>query len=141
MTEKLERQKRYNFFHVQGKLVDDPKKDYNDDNQLIVFFRMKTVFSNTKPELNFILSGPTCDSFATKFRQGDEIAVEGMFINLDGKPYLWVTHHQLVRKNTRPKDVEDRFRKTVELYSLEAIERREANAARTKPRKKQKLEG
>lgn len=136
MTEKLERQKFYNNFHVQGKLVEDPKKEINEDNQLIVLFRLKTVFANTKPELSFLLSGTTCDSFATKFRKGDEIAVDGMFITMDGKTFLYVTHHQLIRKNTRPKDVEDRFRKTVELYSLEAIERREESAARTKPTKK-----
>ena len=72
-----------------------------------------------------IITGRDCDVFATKYGKGDQIVVDGMFISINKTTHLWVTNHQLVKKNIKTKEVEDRFQKVVELYSLEGIERRE----------------
>lgn len=125
MIRKLVNQQKINNFHVQGKLVDDPVKELNEDNQIIVFFKIKTRFNNTTVAIPMIITGRDCDVFATKYAKGDQIVVDGMFISINQKTHLWVTNHSLVKKNTKPKEVEDRFQKVVELYSLEGIERRE----------------
>ena len=125
MIRKLVSQQKINNFHVQGKLVDDPVKELNEDNQIIVFFKIKTRFNNTTVTIPMIITGRDCDVFATKYAKGDQIVVDGMFISINQKTHLWVTNHSLVKKNTKPKEVEDRFQKVVELYSLEGIERRE----------------
>ena len=125
MIRKLVNQQKINNFHVQGKLVDDPVKEFNEDEQMIVFFKIKTRFNNTTVTIPMIIAGRDCDVFATKYQKGDQIVVNGMFIAINKKTQLWVTNHSLVKKNTKPKEVEDRFQKVVELYSLEGIERRE----------------
>lgn len=127
MIRKLLDQKPFNNFHVQGKLVDDPVKEFNEDNQIIVFFKIKTRFNNTTVSIPMMLTGRDCDVFVTKYQKGDQIVVDGMFVSIDNKTHLWITNHQLVKKNTRIKQEEDKFQKVVELYSLEGMERREKN--------------
>lgn len=125
-------QTKVNNFHLQGKLIDDPEKDFNEDNQIIVFFKLRTRFNNTHVDIPLILTGENCDSFATLFQKGDQIVVNGMFVQMNRKLHLWVTNYQLVKKNTVSKDIEDRFQKTVELYSIEGIERREKDGKKSK---------
>ena len=125
-------QQKINNFHIQGKLIDDPVKDFNEDNQVIVFFKLRTRFNNTYVDTPLILTGENCDAFATLFHKGDQLVVNGMFIQIDKKLHLWVTNYQLVKKNTVNKDVVDRFQKTVELYSIEGIERREKDGKKSK---------
>lgn len=124
MTKIIEAQKKINSFHIQGKLVDDPIKDFNEDNKIIVFFKIRTRFNNTYVDVPLILTGKNSDAFATLFRKGDTLSVDGMFVSIDKSVHLWVNDYLLVKKNTKEKEVEDKFKKTVELYSLEGIERR-----------------
>ena len=125
MVSKIARQQARNFFKVIGNLCDNPQKGFTVDSQLFVFFKVRTRFNNSYVDVPIIITGSTGDAFATKYKAGDLIYVEGMFINLDNKIQLWTTHHKLIKQSKKKPEVIDNFKKTVELYSLDAIDRRD----------------
>ncbi|MGN0960998.1 MAG: hypothetical protein ACI4PF_02220 [Christensenellales bacterium] len=127
MIQKLMNQQSINNFHVQGRLVEDPIKKFNEENKIFVFFKIRTKFNNSYVDIPMVITGRDSDVFATIYAQGDQIAVDGMFISLNRKTLLWITQHRLVKKYTKGKKVIDEFKETVELYSLEGIERRKNN--------------
>lgn len=127
MTSKLFDQKTINAFRIIGHLTEEPVKDYNELNKIVVFFKIKTRFNNTSVTLPMMLTGSKCDAFATTINKGDLLKVDGMFMSLDNKVQLFVTGYALLKKNSKQLEVEDKFKKIVELYSLEGIERRSKN--------------
>jgi len=130
MVRKLVEQKKFNNFHIQGKLVDNPVKQFNEDNQILVFFKLRTRFNNTYVDVPLVITGSSSDAFATLYQKGDQIEVDGMFVSLNGNTTLWVTNYILVKKCSKQKEVINKFQEVCELYSLEGIERREKNGKR-----------
>ena len=130
MVRKLVEQKKFNSFHIQGKLVDNPVKQFNEDNQILVFFKLRTRFNNTYVDVPLVITGSSSDAFATIYQKGDQIEVDGMFVSLNGNTTLWVTNYILVKKCSKQKEVINKFQEVCELYSLEGIERREKNGKR-----------
>lgn len=129
-SEKYYRELIFNQFEFCGRLMETPVKSFTKNKQLFTRFLLKTSCGKNETQIPLIMFGEEVDVACTKLKIGDIVCLKGQIMTRENKNKLLMIDmivteiKKIASSKIKYENCEDKFKQTIALYDLKAIDKR-----------------